>query len=158
VIEQIDPALNIFFLIEYTYTGEALAVMGPCTTAAATTPYVIVFVTDIDRSMRWYRENVGLEASNLHLLKSTASRAVTMSRSGAGLTLVGAPSTRPSQDPQMVCFVFEGRRLPYSAQHQFFFSTQMELRLSYQRLRRHTFLVHKPTRWNLSSQIRAIES
>jgi hypothetical protein len=86
--------------------------MGPCTTAAATTPNVVVFVTDINRSMRWYRENVGLEASNPHILESTASRAVTMSRSGAGLTLVGAPSTRPSQDPQMVCFVLEGLPAP----------------------------------------------
>jgi hypothetical protein len=37
----------------------------PCTTAAPTTPAVIAFASDIDRSVRWYRENVGLEIAEL---------------------------------------------------------------------------------------------
>ena len=36
------------------------AQLGPCIIAAPTTPNVIVFVSDIDKSVRWYRDHVGL--------------------------------------------------------------------------------------------------
>ena len=47
-------------------TSRAMAELGPCTTAAPTTPEVVMFVSDLNRSMRWYREKVGLEASSLN--------------------------------------------------------------------------------------------
>jgi hypothetical protein len=34
--------------------------LSPCTTAIPTTPDVVVFVSDIDKSVRWYQVNVGL--------------------------------------------------------------------------------------------------
>jgi hypothetical protein len=38
----------------------AAAGLGPCRTAAATTRDVHLFVSDVDRAARWYRENAGL--------------------------------------------------------------------------------------------------
>jgi hypothetical protein len=44
------------------YAQHAVARLSPCSTAAPTTPNVIVFVPDIDRSVRWYRDHAGLAA------------------------------------------------------------------------------------------------
>ena len=44
------------------YALHAVARLSPCSTAAPTTPNVIVFVPDIDRSVRWYRDHAGLAA------------------------------------------------------------------------------------------------
>ena len=94
-------------------TSRAMAELGPCTTAAPTTPEVVMFVSDLNRSMRWYHEKVGLEASSLNTVERADSRAVKMTRNGVGVTLVssGRPTDLP-RDPQMVCFVLEGPPAP----------------------------------------------
>jgi ribosomal protein S18 acetylase RimI-like enzyme len=76
-------------LIECFYARHAEAELGPCTTAAPTTPNVISFVSDIDRSARWYRDNVGLaEASKPDIVERHDNQVMVMTRNQAGVTLI----------------------------------------------------------------------
>jgi hypothetical protein len=81
------------------------------------TPNVIVFVSDIDRSVRWYRENVGLaEASQSDIVERHDGQVMLMTRDRAGVTLVSSGGTsRFSRDVQMVCFLLEGPPAPSSS-------------------------------------------
>jgi len=103
-------------LIECFYARHAEAELGPCTTAAPTTPNVIMFVSDIDRSVRWYRDNLGLaEASKPEIVERHDSQVRVMTRNRAGVTLVSFGRTsRFSRDVQMVCFLLEGPPAPSS--------------------------------------------
>jgi hypothetical protein len=109
---------SIFFVIcllsDFFFARHADAELGPCTTVAPTTPNVIVFVSDIDRSVRWYRDNIGLaESSESDIAERHDSQATAMARNRAGVTLVSSGRTsRFSRDMQMVCFVFEGPPAP----------------------------------------------
>jgi catechol 2,3-dioxygenase-like lactoylglutathione lyase family enzyme len=86
----------------------------PCSTAAPTTPNVIVFVSDIDKSVRWYRDQVGLEVeSELDRDKRYDGLGTVMSRNGAGLTLV-VSTRRSALEIQMVCLVLDGPPAPPS--------------------------------------------
>jgi hypothetical protein len=90
------------------------AQLGPCITAAPTTPNVIVFVSDIDKSVRWYSDHVGLTVdSEADLDGRYDHRSTVMRRKRAGLTLVVSAETRRSAlEVQMVCFVLEGHPAP----------------------------------------------
>jgi hypothetical protein len=96
-------------LIECFYARHAEAELGPCTTAAPATPNVISFVSDIDRSARWYRDNVGLaEASKPDIAERHDNQVREMTRNQAGVTLIpfgGASGF--SRDVQMMCFLLE---------------------------------------------------
>jgi hypothetical protein len=85
------------------------AQLGPCITAAPTTPNVIVFVSDIDKSVRWYRDHVGLTVdSEADLDGRYDHRGTVMRRNRAGLTLTfSATASRFALDVQMVCLVLE---------------------------------------------------
>jgi hypothetical protein len=99
-------------LIGCIYGEHAVAQLSPCTTAAPTTPNVIVFVSDIDRSVRWYRDHVGLAAGSGPALDGRYDRQGTvMSRNGAGLTLV-VSTRRSALEIQMVCLVLDGPPAP----------------------------------------------
>jgi len=89
------------------FARHAEAELDPCTIAAPTTPNVIVFVSDIERSVRWYRDNVGLaEASEPDIAERHDSQVTVMARNRAGVALVSSGRTsRFSGDVQMVCFV-----------------------------------------------------
>jgi catechol 2,3-dioxygenase-like lactoylglutathione lyase family enzyme len=104
----------MFLLIECSFSRRAEAELGPCTIAAPTTPNVIVFVSDIDRSVRWYRENVGLAETPRSDFGESHGRAITvMARNRAGVTLVSSYGASHSpRDSQMVCFVLDGPPAP----------------------------------------------
>ena len=93
-------------LSDFFFARHAEAELGPCTTAAPTTPNVIVFVSDIERSVRWYRDNVGLaEASKPEIVERHDSQVRVMTRNRAGVTLVSfGGASRFSRDVQMMCF------------------------------------------------------
>ena len=105
-------------LIHCTDTRRAEAELGPCKTAAPTTPKVIVFVSDLDRSMRWYRDTVGLdpvglETSSPSAIRQLGSIGIEMTKNRIGMTLVVSDgANHPSQTLQMVCFVLEGPPAP----------------------------------------------
>jgi hypothetical protein len=91
----------------------AKAELGPCSTAAPTTKEVIVFVSDMKRSVNWYHDNLGLNEVFIFRSIERDSRAVVMERDGNGVTLVSSGKegiTEP--DPQMVCFPQKGFRDP----------------------------------------------
>ncbi len=106
--------LAICLLIGCFYAQHADAQLSPCITAAPTTPNVIVFVSDIDKSVRWYRDHVGLTVGSEPDLDGRYDRQGTvMRRNGVGLTLVVSAETRRSAlEVQMVCFVLEGLPAP----------------------------------------------
>lgn len=106
--------LTMCLLIGCFEAQHADAQLGPCITAAPTTPNVIVFVSDIDKSVRWYRDHVGLTVdSETDLDGRYDRRGTVMRRNRAGLTLVVSAETRRSaQEVQMVCFVLEGHPAP----------------------------------------------
>src|SRR5258708_6793712 len=79
----------MYLLSDCFFARHAEAELGPCTTAAPTTPNVIVFVSDIERSVRWYRDNVGLaEASEPDIAERHDSQVTVMARNRAGVALV----------------------------------------------------------------------
>jgi hypothetical protein len=91
----------------------AAAEFGPCTTAAPTTPAVITFSSNIDRSVRWYRENIGLEIAKIEAGPRMGDPTTLTARNGAGVTLAPLPGTKPSlRDPQVVCFVLDDPPAP----------------------------------------------
>lgn len=93
----------------------AEAELGPCMTAAPTTPNVVVFVSDIDKSIRWYRNNIGLAVEeNWNAAAGSDSQVVVMGRNGIGVTLLASGPPVKLPDPQRVCFVFEGPPAPSS--------------------------------------------
>jgi catechol 2,3-dioxygenase-like lactoylglutathione lyase family enzyme len=99
-------------LIGCFYAQHAAAQLSPCTTVAPTTPNVIVFVSDIDRSVRWYRDHVGLAAGSGPDLDGRYDRQGTVMRqNGAGLTLV-VSTQRSALEIQMVCLVLDGPPAP----------------------------------------------
>jgi hypothetical protein len=105
--------LVLVLLIHCTDTRRAEAELGPCTTAAPTTPKVVVFASDLDRSMRWYRDTVGLEASSPSAILQLGSIGIEMTKNRIGMTLVVSDgANHPSQTLQMVCFVLEGPPAP----------------------------------------------
>ena len=106
--------LTVCLLIGCFEAQHADAQLAPCITAAPTTPNVIVFVSDIDKSVRWYRDHVGLTVdSEADLDGRYDRRGTVMRRNRAGLTLVVSAETRRSApEVQMVCFVLEGHPAP----------------------------------------------
>lgn len=102
-----------FLVVEYLGMQGVKAELGPCTSAAPTTKEVVVYVSDMKRSVNWYHDNVGL--NEVFLLRSIErdSRAVVMERDGNGVTLVSSGKERKvSSDPQVVCFPQKGFRDP----------------------------------------------
>jgi catechol 2,3-dioxygenase-like lactoylglutathione lyase family enzyme len=102
-------------LIVAARAAPAMADLGPCITAAPTTRDVHLFVSNVDRAARWYRDNAGL--TELHRwIDQTFNGAtlVSMQRGLAGVTLVGSPRdlTGGFRDPQMVCLVLGGPPAP----------------------------------------------
>jgi catechol 2,3-dioxygenase-like lactoylglutathione lyase family enzyme len=87
-----------------TLAGDASADLGPCRLAAPTTTGVMLVVSDIERSARWYRDHVGLV--------ETARRVgvVDMVRGPAGVTLIEG-RLQPGL-PQIVCLVLDGPPAP----------------------------------------------
>ena len=104
----------ICLLIECFYARHAEAELGPCTTAAPTTPNVIVLVSDIDRSVRRHRDNVGLaEASKPDIVERHDNQVMVMTRNQAGVTLISfGGASGFSRDVQMMCFLLEGPPAP----------------------------------------------
>lgn len=99
------------------FSQSSLADMGTCRTAAPTTSSVHVIVSDLDRSVRWYRDHVGLkEIRRWNDPSIRGATLVIMERQNAGLSLTSYPELNfHSLDPQMVCFALEGNpaRSPY---------------------------------------------
>ena len=92
----------------YIDSRGAATEFGPCTTAAPTTPTVVAFASNIDRSLRWYRENIGLEISETGTGPRTGESITLTARNGTGVTLSPSPGTEQSpRDPQVVCFVLD---------------------------------------------------
>jgi hypothetical protein len=105
--------LVLVLLIHCTHTRRAEAELSPCTTAAPTTPNVVVFVSDLDRSTRWYRDTVGLEASSPSAFLQLGGTGIEMTQDRAGMTLVvSGGANHPSREPQMVCLVLDGPPAP----------------------------------------------
>ena len=93
----------------------AEAELGPCMTAAPTTPNVVVFVSDMEKSIHWYRGNIGLAVEeNWNAVARSESQVVVMDRNGIGVTLLASGRPIKLPDPQRVCFVFEGPPAPSS--------------------------------------------
>jgi hypothetical protein len=91
------------------------AELGPCMTAAPTTPNVVVFVSDMEKSIHWYRTNIGLAVEeNWNAVARPDSQVVVMGRNGVGVTLLASGRPIKLPDPQRVCFVFEGPPAPSS--------------------------------------------
>jgi hypothetical protein len=66
-------------------------------------------VNDVDRSSRWYQDNVGLVEERHGFDSDFGATVVQLGRGQAGLTLVSAPHQRGGfGEPQMACFVLEG--------------------------------------------------
>jgi hypothetical protein len=89
----------------------AAADLGPCTTAAPTTRDVHLFLSDIDRAARWYRDNAGLTEQRRWVDQTFGGATlVSMQRGLAGVTLVSWPRELAGKfrDPQMVCLVLDG--------------------------------------------------
>jgi catechol 2,3-dioxygenase-like lactoylglutathione lyase family enzyme len=102
-------------LIAALGVAPAAADLGPCRTSAPTTRDVHLFVSDVDRAVRWYRDNAGL-AEQRRWIDETFGGAtlVSMQRGPAGVTLVSWPRevTPRFRDPQMVCLVLDGPPAP----------------------------------------------
>jgi len=102
-------------LVACALARDAQAELGPCTTAAPTTPNVVVFVSDIDKSERWYEDNAGLAKVSESIIaeRRLGTRAIVMTRNGAGVTLVSSARAAPRLgDPQIVCFSLDGPPAP----------------------------------------------
>jgi hypothetical protein len=70
---------------------------------------------DIDKSIRWYRSNIGLAVEeNWNAAARSDSQVVVMGRNGIGVTLLASGRPVKLPDPQRVCFVFEGQPAPSS--------------------------------------------
>lgn len=93
-----------------SFPQSSLADMATCRTAAPTTSSVHVIVSDLDRSVRWYIDHVGLkEIRRWNDPSLGGATLVLMERENAGLTLMSYPGVKfHSPDPQMVCFALEG--------------------------------------------------
>ena len=100
-------------LIECLGVQSVRAELGPCTSAAPTTKEVVIFVSDMKRSVNWYHDNIGLNEVFIFRSMARDSRAVVMERDGNGVTLVSSGKERHAgPDPQMVCFPQKGFRDP----------------------------------------------
>jgi hypothetical protein len=79
-------------------------------TAAPTTRDVHLFVSDVDRAARWYRDNAGLTEQGRWVDQTFGGATlVSMQRGLVGVTLVSSPRELTGfRDPQMVCFVLDG--------------------------------------------------
>jgi hypothetical protein len=71
-------------------------------------------VSDIDRSVRWYRNNVGIaEASKPDIVERHDNQVMVMTRNRAGVTLISfGGASRFSRDAQIMCFLLEGPPAP----------------------------------------------
>ncbi|MHB8271421.1 VOC family protein [Bradyrhizobium sp.] len=84
--------------------SDARAALGPCRLAAPTTTGVLLVVSDIERSARWYRDHVGLVETERRV------GVVNMVRGPAGVTLIEG-RLQPGL-PQIVCLVLDGPPAP----------------------------------------------
>jgi hypothetical protein len=93
---------------------DAKAELGPCTTAAPTTPNVVVLVSDLVRSVNWYNSNLGLiEGPRSDAAERLSAQTATMRRDGIGVTLITSSGSMTGyRDPQVICFVLEGPPAP----------------------------------------------
>lgn len=89
------------------------AQLGPCKTAAPTTPDVNLFVSDLDRAVDWYRKNAGLvEDSRWFDFGRGGITAVRLKREKAGVTLIFSPAHRELSSLQMLCLVLDNPPAP----------------------------------------------
>jgi len=108
--QRVLAAVVAASLVAMACATPAAADMGPCNTAAPTTRTVHLFVSDVDRAARWYRDNAGLTEERRWVDPSFGGATlVQLGHRGAGLTLVSAPQQHGGfRDPQMVCLVLDG--------------------------------------------------
>ena len=100
--------LPAIVLLSVLATEPARAQRGPCETAAPTTPDVNLFVTDLDRSVAWYREHAGLiESSRSFDFGRGGIVTVRMARGNTGVTLAFSPARSKPSGLQMVCLVLD---------------------------------------------------
>jgi hypothetical protein len=101
-------------LLAMACSTPAAADLGPCNTAAPSSRTVHLFVSDVDRAARWYRDNAGLTEERRWVDPSFGGATlVQLGHRQAGLTLVSAPQQHGGfHDPQMVCLVLDGPPAP----------------------------------------------
>jgi len=93
----------------------AEAEFGPCITTVPTTTNVVVFVSDIEKSVRWYRSNMGFAVEeNWNTIARSDSHVVVMGRNGIEVALLSSGRPIKLIDPQRVCFVLDGPPAPPS--------------------------------------------
>jgi hypothetical protein len=120
--------------IEGANMKSAEAELSPCNSVAPTTRDVVVYVSDMRRSVNWYRDNVGL--SEVFILRSIErdSRAVVMEKDSNGVTLVSSKEKQLVLDPQRVCFPQKGAHDPTRGSSPIYLidpdGTQVELPIS----------------------------
>jgi hypothetical protein len=108
-------AVTAVSLLAMACSTPAAADMGPCNTAAPSTRTVHLFVSDVDRSARWYRDNAGLTEERRWVDPSFGGATlVQLGHGRAGLTLVSAPQQQHGgfHEPQMACLVLDGPPAP----------------------------------------------
>ncbi len=109
-------ALATHFII--TSLQPTAAQVEPCKTAVPTTPDVNLFVSDLDRSVDWYRKNAGLEEDSRWLDFGHGGVAtVRMKRGNAGVTLLYTPARGRTSDPQVLCLVLDALLTPSGTQN-----------------------------------------
>ena len=113
-LRALAAAIAAVSLLAAACSVPAAADMGPCNTAAPSTRTVHLFVSDVDRAARWYRDNAGLAEERRWVDPSFGGATlVQLGRDRAGLTLVAAPQQRGGfHDPQMLCLVLDEASAP----------------------------------------------
>jgi hypothetical protein len=108
--------VGVVTLVACARARDAHAELGPCMTAAPTTPDVVLFVTDIDKSVHWYQNYVGvakISESNIAERQQLGTRAIVMARNRVSVTLISsAQAVQRFGDPQIVCFPLDGPPAP----------------------------------------------
>ena len=107
-------ALTAMSLLATACLAPVAADMGPCNTAAPSSRTVHLFVSDVDQSARWYRDNAGLAEERRWIDPNLGGATLAqLGRGRAGMTLVSAPQRRGGfHDPQMACLVLDGPPAP----------------------------------------------
>jgi len=111
-----SAAIFAILLLLMVDPRDAKAELGPCTTAAPTTPNVVVFVSDLGRSARWYSDKIGLlEETRSCAVERRFAHMIMMTRGRAGLTLASSGGSNLAyRDPQAICLVLDGSPAPSS--------------------------------------------
>jgi hypothetical protein len=105
--------LTSAMLFNITFLQPAAAQLGPCKTVVPTTADVNLFVSDMDRSIRWYRDNAGLAEDRRWVdIGRGGVTTVQMRRHNAGVTLLFSPAGHGLSSRQMLCLVLDGPPAP----------------------------------------------